>query len=121
MGRESRRGIHDKSVTALAVVSRAPLKFDVRCQLSNFSIGQFLFQTVRGDSRALVAMKRVSECSAGRVQKRKWASYVVMLKLKRALGSEWLVTLGAESSILGHFQGLVPGKGIVVSAKGVRI
>ena len=121
MGREFRRGIHDKSVTALAVVSRAPLKLDVGCQLFIVSIGESLLQNAMGTIRALVAVSRVSKCSASGVQERKWASDVVMLQLKGALGPEWLVTLGVESSIFGHLQRLMPGKGIAVSAKGICI
>ena len=121
MGREFRRGIHDKSVTALAVVSRAPLKFDVGYRFFIFSIGEFLLTNVMGIIRALVAVSRVSECSTSGVQERKRASDAVMLELKGALGPEWLVTLGVESSIWGHLQRLMPGKGIAVSAKGVYI
>lgn len=56
MGREFRCGIHDKSVTALAVVSRAPLEFDVGYRLFIFSIGEFLLPNVMGIIRALVAV-----------------------------------------------------------------
>lgn len=42
------------------------------------------------------------EGSAGGVQERKGAIDVIMLKLKGALGPEWLVTV--ESSVTGHLQ-----------------